>query len=126
MFVNVNQRRLLTIKNIALNPVSVTITRYPMIDDGIGGSHRDTQNPQTILAQDIRVFMTSWGTPRTSTSEGGIIQVQKWGLLARWDADIEKEDEFTIDNQAFRVTEVNPVRCLGEIVSLQVDVEEVS
>ena len=123
---NVNQRRLLTLKAIARNPSAIVITRYPLIDNGLGGSCRDTQNPQTLPTQDVRIFMTSWGSPRTSTSEGGVIQIQKWGLLARWDADIEKEDEFTIDNQTFRVVDVNPIRYLGEVVSLQVELEEVS
>ena len=123
---NVNQRRLLTLKGIARNPSSIVITRYPLVDNGLGGSYRDTQKPETLPAQDVRVFMTSWGSPRTSTSEGGVIQIQKWGLLARWDADIEKEDGFSIGNQTFRVADVTPIRYLGEVVSLQADVEEVS
>ena len=45
---NANQRRLLTVKNIAQNPSNVELTRYPMIDDGIGGSYPDLQNPQII------------------------------------------------------------------------------
>lgn len=122
----VNQRRLLTLKNIAQNPTAIVITRYPLVDNGLGGSYRDTQNPQTLPVQDVRVFMTSWSAPQTKVSEGGVIQTQKWGLLARWDADIEKEDEFTIDNQTFRVVDVNPIRYLGEVVSLQVELEEVS
>lgn len=123
---NANQRRLLTLQAIARNSTGIVITRYPMIDDGAGGEYPDTQNLQILPVQNVRIFMSSFSEAQNRTNEGGQIQVQRWGLLAKWDADIKKNDIFAVKDQTFRVFDVNPVRYAGEVVSLQVDIEEVS
>lgn len=119
---NVAQARRLAERNIARNPTSIVIRRIQDIDDGAGGSYKGEVE---LPAQTMRIFMSGMSQQKV-VSEGGQLQVQRWGLLAKWDADIQVDDKFEVDGRAFGIRSIFPIRTGGEIVSCQVDLEEVS
>lgn len=119
---NVAQARRNVERNIARNPLSVIIQRGVIEKpDGAGGTIIE---PVMLPDQTVRIFMSAMGAQSTA-KEGGQIQVQRWGLLAKWDADIQADDTFDVDSRQFRVRGISPVRTGGQVVSLQVDLEEV-
>lgn len=120
---NVVQARRLAERNIARNPTSIVIKRIQDIDDGAGGSYKGEVE---LPAQVVRVFLSNLGQTKDVVGEGGQIQVQRWGLLAKWDADIQVDDKFEVDGRRFGIRSVFPVRTGGEIASYQADLEEVS
>lgn len=115
--------RRLVEQQIARNPTEIQITRMLKVDDGAGGTIRQTV---TLPAQTVRLFMSSLGQTKQSTTEAAQVQVQRWGMLTRWDAEVQPGDTFTIGSRPFRVVDVDPVRTGGEVVSLHADLEEVS
>jgi hypothetical protein len=112
-------------RNVALqiskNPSTITITRTSYTDDGAGGKIKSTT---TTKAQTVRIFMSA-SSEQQIVNEGGQIQVQQWGLLAKSDADIKQEDVFTFDSRTFRVRSILPARTGGQTVAFHVDLEEV-
>lgn len=106
---------------IGRNPADIVITRTTETSDGAGGV---TKKPKTLEAQTVRIFMSS-SSEQQIVNEGGQIQVQRWGLLASGDADIELDDVFTFDSRSFRVRSILPARTGGQTVALHVDLEEV-
>jgi len=87
---NAMQARRNVERQIARNPSSIVIKRSREVDDGAGGSYRETVE---LPAQTVRIFMSSMQA-QTVSKVGGQIQTQSWGLLATWDADIATGDEF--------------------------------
>jgi len=87
---NVAQARRNAERQIARNPTNIVIKRTQEVDDGAGGSYRETVE---LPAQTVRIFMSSMQA-QTVSKVGGQIQTQSWGLLATWDADIATGDEF--------------------------------
>lgn len=120
---NVVQARRLAERNIARNPTSIVIKRIVDVDDGAGGSYKGEVE---LPAQTMRIFLSSMNQTKDVVGEGGQLQVQRWGLLAKWDADIQVDDKFEVDGRRFRVRSISLVRTGGVIVSHQVDLEEVS
>lgn len=119
---NATKVRQLAERSISRNPTSIVIRRAVDVEDGAGGSYKDKV---ALPAQTVRVFMSSMNQTKDIVGEGGQFQVQRWGLLTSWDADILVDDEFKIDGRQFRVRSISPVRAGGEIVSYQADLEEV-
>ncbi|HOB44153.1 MAG TPA: hypothetical protein PKH75_13425, partial [Bacillota bacterium] len=89
---NVAQARRNVERQIARNPTNIVIKRTQEVDDGAGGSYRETVE---LPAQTVRIFMSSMQA-QTVSKVGGQIQTQRWGLLATWDADIATGDEFQV------------------------------
>ncbi len=123
----VDERRKITLDEIAKNPVTVTIHRVVKVDDGAGGW---VPQESDLEAQTMRLFIMD--RRRTeSTSEGGQQQLSQWGLLAAHNADIQHgtgvEDSFSLPERGkFLVKQVIPVLYLGEVVSKQVVLEELT
>ena len=117
---SVRNRRELTQRAISLNPITIELTRRTR--EPYGGGWREQE--QILPPQTFRLFkpLPSGGCV------GGKCNDQA-SLLAPHDADIRKGDTFTLDvdhTGRFMVEQVQPVRLLGEVVSLQVSVVEVS
>lgn len=119
---NAMQARRHTEQSIARNPTTIVITRTQNTDDGAGGSYQETVE---LPAQTVRIFMSSMQA-QTVSKVGGQIQTQSWGLLALWDADIVKGDEFQVDGRRFTVRTVSPASTGGAVTAMHADLEEVS
>ena len=122
---NVAQARRNAERQIARNPSSIVIKRSREVDDGAGGSYRETVE---LPAQTVRIFMSTLaGTDaKDSTGLGGHIQTQRWGCLAMWDADIDKGDTFTHQGRQFRIRSISPASTGGQTTAIHADLEEVS
>ena len=118
---NTSQARRLTERSIARNPSTITITRMMSTPKPGGGQQ---QTPVDVEPQTVRIFLSSM-TAQDVVQEGGQLQIQRWGLLARWDADLQADDEFTHDGREFRVRSVLPVSRGGARTGYQADLEEV-
>lgn len=112
-------------RQIARNPADIVIRRTREVGDGAGGSYRETVE---LPAQTVRIFMSTFaGTDaKDSTGSGGHIQTQRWGLLAMWDADINKGDTFTHQGRQFRIRSISPASTGGQTTAIHADLEEVS
>lgn len=119
---NVAQARRNAERQIARNPTNIVIKRTQEVDDGAGGSYRETVE---LPAQTVRIFMSSMQA-QTVSKVGGQIQTQSWGLLATWDADIATGDEFQVDGRRFIVRTVSPASTGGAVTATHADLEEVS
>ena len=119
---NAAQARRNVERQIARNPSSIAIKRMREVDDGAGGSYRETVG---LPAQTVCIFMSSMQAQTVSTV-GGQIQTQRWGLLGLWDADIVKGDEFQVDGRRFTVRTVSPASTGGAVTAIHADLEEVS
>lgn len=110
-------------RQIARNPTDIWIKRVVEMDDGAGGTIRQEV---ALPAQTVRLFMSSLGQTRGVATEAVQMQVQRWGMLAGWDADIRAGDAFTAQGRSFRVRDIDQAATGGEVVALHVDLEEVS
>lgn len=115
--------RCLTERSIERNPAAIVIQRIAEISDGAGGTMRV---PQDVPEQTVRIFVGALASAKDSTGTGGHVQVQRYGLLAKWDADIQEGDVFTYDGRQFRVHSITPVSTGGVRTALQAELEEVS
>lgn len=122
---NAMQARRNVERQIARNPSSIAIKRSQEVDDGAGGSYRETAE---LPAQTVRIFMSTFaGTDaKDSTGLGGHIQTQRWGLLAMWDADVVKGDVFTHLGRQFRVRSISLASTGGQTAAIHADLEEAS
>jgi hypothetical protein len=115
------QARRLVERQIARNPSEIEMLRTELQETPGGGTKRVAS---TLPTQTMRIFLSSMKAENI-VQEGGTFQVQRWGLLARWDADIQRDDEFTHDGRQFRVRSVLPVSKDGMRTGYQADLEEV-
>lgn len=110
---------------IQRNPTDIWIQRKSVVDDGAGGVL--AQETVALSVQTVRIFSPIVRTQtKQVSSEAGQFQVQTWGLLAEWDADIQPDDRFSAMGRNFRVIETVPKHAGGGVVSLEVDLGEVS
>jgi hypothetical protein len=118
----VASRRQDNIAAISENPTNVQINRKIKSDTPSGGK---AAQPITLPDQTIRVFKVNADAKET-TNEAGKIKHQRWGALCRYDANILAEDTFTTLQGKFLVKNVNKIIVKDQIVSLQVELDEVS
>lgn len=120
---NAVQARARVEQQIMRNPAGIVIRRSAEVSDGAGGSHRVTLE---LPAQTVRVFMAAYAGAREALGVGGHIETQRWGLLARWNADIRDGDEFAHGGRQFRVRAISPASTGGEATAIHAELEEVS
>ncbi|NPV80742.1 MAG: head-tail adaptor protein [Firmicutes bacterium] len=110
-------------RQIQRNPTDIWIKRIVEADDGAGGTIR-----QEIMlpVQTVRVFMGTYSQSKEIATEAVQMQIQRWGMLARWDADIQLGDVFTAQGRSFRIRDIDQVATGGDVIALHVDLEEVS
>lgn len=123
---DVKHRRLLTEKAIGINPTQIELKRIKKESDGAGGWLPEEEVP--LPAQVFRLFIS--GSTQQSiqdvAKEGGAFQLKSWEMLCPWNADVQKDDTFELDGHEYRVVSVRPIRYMGEVISYQAVVEEVS
>lgn len=114
----IQSRRNATIQAINLNPSNIAISR--MIVTKIAGGKSTT--PTTIPTQVFRLYTINQNTTEYSGT-GGQGQKETYKLLCPFDADIQKNDEFSLHNTGYVTNKVTPIYFQGEIVSKQCIVE---
>lgn len=121
---NVKTRRELTERAISINPSLVQLVRKGRAPDGAGGWIENADVP--VPAQVFRIFISSGRLAKEISQEGGTFQLKSWEMLCQWDADVKKDDTFQDNSRKYRIVSVSPVRYLGEAISFQCTIEEVT
>ncbi len=107
MQIELNLRRKNLTIYIAADPVTVSFTRFPRIDDGAGGWVKGS--PVVVAPQIMRMVpykrrlskLTDMITP------GEIPNVQ-YSLISQWNADVQRYDEVEINGEWMKVIGVEP------------------
>jgi hypothetical protein len=115
-----------TVLLIAENPISITVRRVELKDDGAGGRYKE----ESDLASFAGRLVPSKQQVQKHQNEAGEIQFAGWMLIAPWDADVkagsDMEDTFIADNQKYRVERVIQRRYQGDVYAVHAVLEEVS
>lgn len=92
---------------IAADPVQISFTRYPRVDDGAGGWIKGL--PVTIVPQTMRLvpYKRRLSSLTDMVTAGEIPNVQ-YSLIAFYNADVERYDEFELEGEAMKVIGVEP------------------
>jgi hypothetical protein len=108
-------------REIAENPIEITIHRTEYVDDGAGG-----RDPQSIQLPTFTGRMVpARSQPRISVNEAGMMQTADWLLLAPWDVELKKDDTFEWKGRSFRIVQPIQRRLGGEVYAVQAQIEEV-
>jgi hypothetical protein len=102
---------------IGYNPIGITLRRSDSQPSGAGGT---IPGPEyDIPEQTMRFIVMVTQGQRASMSIAGEVIRSDFALLGHRDADIARDDKFTIDGENYRVTYVHPFdrwRVLAEAV----------
>lgn len=109
-----------TVAFIRAQPVQVVITRETKSQNLRGGW--DTE-PEVLPAQTMRINHTLVGRRARQASPGdetfGSIPYSKDVLMGEWDADVRKDDTFTVDGVTYTVDYVYHTRDYETIANIQ-------
>ncbi len=111
------QRRL-TLGFLAADAREIVIQRRPRTSDGAGGTVLGS--PADLAPQYFRLLPSEDGATARTTAEGETA-TPEYMLLGRWDADLQRFDEFEIDGRRFQVifiTENRQYETKGEVTYL--------
>ena len=92
---------------IAADSVQVAFTRYPRIDDGAGGWVKGP--PVEIAPQTMRLvpYKRRLSSLTDMVTAGEIPNVE-YSLIALYDANVQRYDEFELNGEALKVLGVEP------------------
>jgi len=108
--------RRVTAQSINRNPVDLELTR-PIMTDSRGAKRKTGEQTRYVTVRMYRLR-----EPEATVAEPGEKEVRQYGLLARYDADIAENDEFTRDGVKYKVGPIDVRRYDGEIVALHCEV----
>lgn len=115
-------RRTMTERNIDMDPAHIRLEREHVEEGRAGGV---VTALEVLPPQRVKIYpLGQAGRTSQTTGEGGTVQFNRWGLLARWDADIRKGDEFSRLGRRYRVDTTRRATYMGEVVSVQCELEE--
>lgn len=99
-----------TVAYLNSEPQEVIILRpQPDVDDGAGGKIKG--QPVPMEPQIFRLVPFKRRLTHTqSTITEGTVTVTSYALVGRWDADVQKDDEFILDGGRYKVESVEPGR----------------
>jgi PKD repeat protein len=97
-------QRQLTAGFIAADPFIVNFTRYPRIANGSGGYAKGA--PVAVATQAMKLIRLG-DTAVERTTEDGRSVAPTFVLVASWDADIQRWDEFTMNGHRLQVVYVD-------------------
>ncbi len=111
---------------IEQNKASIVISRTTRTDDGAGGWNESSAN---LTSQDFRIYNKRSRT--LNINEGGWHSQRVTKLIAKYNADVKKESEnyldtFTYNSIKYKITDVKPILTQGQVVFLEVELEEMT
>lgn len=115
-----------TARIIAENPVSITVHRVEMKDDGAGGRYKEESDLASFAG---RLAPSKQQQVQKRQNEAGEIQFAGWMLIAPWDVDVKAgsdvEDTFLAKGKHYKVIRVMPRAYQGEVYAVHAAVDEV-
>ena len=111
---------------IEQNKAQIIISRKTRSDDGAGGW---TEATSTLASQDVRIYYK--GSRVYSITDAGWHTARQTKMIAKYDADIEAENEtfldtFSYGDKDYKITDVKDIYTQGYIVFKEVSLEEVT
>jgi len=108
------------------NKAQIIISRITRSDDGAGGW---IETPSILDPQDFRIYNKR--TRVLNISEGGWHSQRVTQLIAKYDADIEPENEtfldtFSYGDKDYKITDVKDIYTQGQIVFKECQLEEIT
>ena len=109
------------------NKAQIIISRTTRSDDGAGGW---IETPSTLASQDFRIYNKR--TRVLNVTEGGWHSQRITMMIAKWDADIEAENETFLDTftdedgKDYKVVDVKDIKTQDFIVFKECQLEEIS
>lgn len=108
------------------NKAQIIISRTTRTDDGAGGW---IETPSTLASQDFRIYNKRVRV--LNVNEGGWHSQRVTQLIAKYDADVEAENEtfldtFSYGDKDYKVTDVKDIYTQGYIVFKEVALEEIT
>jgi len=108
------------------NKASIIISRTTRTDDGAGGW---IETPSTLASQDFRIYNKR--TRVLNISEGGWHSQRITQLIAKYDADIEPENEtfldtFSYGDKDYKNKDIKDIYTQGYIIFKEVQLEEIT
>lgn len=107
MTVELNLRRKNLLLYIAADPVDISLTRFPRIDDGAGGWIKGPPTPVATQTMRLVPYKRRLSKLTDMVTPGEVPNVQ-YSLISRWDADVQRYDEFQIGSEWMKVIGVEP------------------
>ena len=111
---------------IQADPVTVSFRRYPQIDDGAGAWIKGAV--QNIAPQTMRLvpYKRRLSSLTDHTADGDVPNVQ-YSLVATIDVDVQRWDEFTLNNAEYKVMGIEPktqLRSTADRVTILIEIRD--
>lgn len=111
---------------IAQNKASIIISRTSRVDDGAGGWLETITN---LPSQDVRIYFK--GSRVYSVDTGGWHTARQTKMIAKYDADIEAENETFLDTFShnfidYKIKDVKPMTTQDYVVYKECTLEEIT
>lgn len=111
---------------IQADPVTISLIRYPRVDNGSGGWRKGA--PQNVNPQVMRLvpYKRRLTNLTDHTADGDIPNVQ-YSLVATVDVDAERWDEFFMNNQWFKIMGIEPKtqdRAISDRVTILIEIRD--
>ena len=109
------------------NKAQIIISRTTRISDGAGGWLEP--DPVNLPSQDFRIYYKR--SRVLNVNEGGYHSQRVTQLIAKYDADIEAENEtfldtFSYGDKDYKITDVKDIYTQGYIVFKEIQLEEIT
>jgi len=113
---------------IEQNKASIIISRTSRVDDGAGGW---VETITTLASQDVRIYAKLRYTKVVNISEAGWTVKKTQKMIAKWDADIESENEtfldtFSYKDKDYKVVDVQNMLTQNYVVFKECEIEAIT
>lgn len=103
---------------IAADPVTVVFTRFPQVSDGAGGWRKG--QPTQVAPQMMRLVPYKRRlSSLTDMVTAGDIPHAQYSLVAEYDADVQRYDEFELNGEWMKVIGVEPKSSIPDMSDRQ-------
>ena len=111
------------------NKASIIISRTTRTDDGAGGWTES--DPTPLASQDVRIYAKLRYTKVVNISEAGWTVKKTQKMIAKWDADIESENEtfldtFSYKDKDYKVVDVQNMLTQNYVVFKECEIEAIT
>jgi hypothetical protein len=101
--------------HIAESPSVITISRYPLIDNGFGQMVKDTASIPYVFKSRVRIQHESGGVPKNSVTPAGLGTSMSMYVLTDHRSPLEEGDTFEAEGETWTAGPVNKFRKHGGI-----------
>jgi len=109
---------------IKLDPITIVISRPPMLSDGFGGLVQDPTGTPIEYRYTVRISHDSKGPADISSAPSGFSTNLFRYVLADHKTDLHEGDRIAWQSKTFMVGPVDPLTYLSEVIGYQAPLKE--